>query len=176
MKKYAIDLDISRCVACGACVVACMDQNDYEVKEGYRPFRNIMDLEFEQKGEVSCHRLSLACMHCDDAPCITACKKQCLGKDPETGLTIYDTTACIGCRKCFRACPYGIPTFGEDRKMKKCDGCYVRVHNGLLPACVRACPFGALKLVDTEAPEEEQLISQEHSLRKSSMGMLRSQV
>ena len=78
MKKYAIDLDMSKCVACGACAVACMDQNDFEVKEGQRPYRNVFDLELDKKGQVSYHRLSLACMHCSDAPCITGCPSACL--------------------------------------------------------------------------------------------------
>ena len=174
MKKYAIDLDLSKCVACGACAVACMDQNDYEVREGQRPYRNIFDIELEKNNSVSYHRLSLACMHCEDAPCITGCPSACLRKDPETNLTVYDTTNCIGCHSCAMACPYGIPSFGENGKMIKCDGCYVRVHQGLLPACVKACPFGALKLVDLEAPEEQ--IPKEHSLRMTSMQMLKAQV
>ena len=68
MKKYAIDLDITKCISCGACSIACMDQNDFQVKEGQRPFRNVFDLEMEQKGEVKYSHLSLACMHCSDAP------------------------------------------------------------------------------------------------------------
>ena len=76
MKKYAIDLDITKCISCGACSIACMDQNDFQVKEGQRPFRNVFDLEMEQKGEVKYSHLSLACMHCSDAPCITACPKR----------------------------------------------------------------------------------------------------
>ena len=63
MKKYAIDLDITKCISCGACSIACMDQNDFQVKEGQRPFRNVFDLEMEQKGEVKYSHLSLACMH-----------------------------------------------------------------------------------------------------------------
>lgn len=113
MKKYAIDLDITKCISCGACSIACMDQNDFQVKEGQRPFRNVFDLEMEQKGEVKYSHLSLACMHCSDAPCITACPSACLRKDPETNLTVYDTTNCIGCHSCAMACPYGIPSFGE---------------------------------------------------------------
>lgn len=173
MKKYAIDLDLSRCVACGACAVACMDQNDFEGTKDQKPFRSIYDLETEQNGEMICQRFTLSCLHCDDAPCITACPKNCLQKDPKTGFTVYDTTDCIGCRKCFRACPYKIPSFGEDRKMRKCDGCYVRVHYGLLPACVKACPFGALKLVDTEVPEEKQPIPKAHSLRENAAVIVR---
>lgn len=49
MKKYAIDLDITKCISCGACSIACMDQNDFQVQEGQRPFRNVFDLEMEQK-------------------------------------------------------------------------------------------------------------------------------
>lgn len=171
MKKYAIDLDITKCISCGACSIACMDQNDFQVKEGQRPFRNVFDLEMEQKGEVKYSHLSLACMHCSDAPCITACPSACLRKDPETNLTVYDTTNCIGCHSCAMACPYGIPSFGENGKMIKCDGCYVRVHHGMLPACVKACPVKALQLVDTEAKEPQ--IQPEHSLRMTSAGMLK---
>ena len=151
MKKYAIDLDITKCISCGACSVACMDQNDFQVKEGQRPFRNVFDLEMEQKGNVKYSHLSLACMHCSDAPCISACPSACLKKDP-----------------------YGIPSFGENGKMIKCDGCYVRVHHGMLPACVKACPVKALQLVDTEAKEPQ--IPPEHSLRMTSAGMLKQQV
>ena len=169
-----------RCVLVGrsriliACSIACMDQNDFQVKEGQRPFRNVFDLEMEQKGEVKYSHLSLACMHCSDAPCITACPSACLRKDPETNLTVYDTTNCIGCHSCAMACPYGIPSFGENGKMIKCDGCYVRVHHGMLPACVKACPVKALQLVDTEAKEPQ--IPPEHSLRMTSAGMLKQQV
>ena len=45
MAKYAIDLDITKCVACGACVIACYDQNDIDIKNGQPPLRNIFELE-----------------------------------------------------------------------------------------------------------------------------------
>lgn len=174
MKKYAIDLDLAKCISCGACMVACMDQNDFVVKEGQRPYRNVFDMELSRDGVVQYSHLSLACMHCDDAPCITGCPSNCLRKDPETWLTVYDTRNCIGCHSCAMACPYGIPSFGEDGKMVKCDGCYVRVHRGLLPACVKVCPTGALQLIDRD--ETERAIPAEHSLRMTSMGMLKRQV
>ncbi len=173
MKKYMIDVDLERCVACGACAVACMDQNDFDEKQDQKPFRTICDLETEQDGVMHCQRFTRSCLHCDDAPCISACPKQCIRKDPETGFTIYDSESCIGCKKCFRACPYAIPGFGADRKMRKCDGCYIRVHHGLLPACVKACPFGALKLIDTNEPEETWSIPKEHSLREHAMTIMK---
>ena len=63
MKKYAIDLDITKCISCGACSIACMDQNDFQVKEGQRPFRNVFDLEMEQKGEVKYSHLERCALH-----------------------------------------------------------------------------------------------------------------
>ena len=84
MKKYAIDLDITKCISCGACSVACMDQNDFQVKEGQRPFRNVFDLEMEQKGNVKYSHLSLACMNCSDAPCISECTIAFIKKYPQT--------------------------------------------------------------------------------------------
>ncbi len=90
-------------------------------------------------------------MHCDDAPCISACPVGCLRKDPETGFTVYDNANCIGCKSCALACPFGAPRFRpSDGKMVKCDGCNIRVKNGLQPACVRACSFGALTCVTEE--------------------------
>ena len=71
------------------------------------------------------------------------------------------------------ACPYGVPNFGPDGKMVKCDGCYVRVHCGMLPACVKACPTQALRLVDLDG---ESPIPAEHSLRQTSRSMLEEQV
>ena len=64
---------------------------------------------------LDCAYLSAACAHCDDAPCVMAC-------------------------------PFGVPRYLPDSgKMVKCDGCYLRLQNGLKPACVRACSFGALE-------------------------------
>ncbi|MDO4267509.1 MAG: 4Fe-4S dicluster domain-containing protein [Eubacteriales bacterium] len=173
MKRYAIDLDLSRCISCGACMIACMDQNDTDVEGGFSPFRQVFDTEEETAEGRRYSHISIACMHCTDAPCITGCPSACLKKDPETNMTVYDTTNCIGCHSCAMACPYGIPSFGADGKMVKCDGCFMRVREGMLPACVKTCPMSALKLVEIdEAPQ----IAPEHSLRETSMPMLKRQV
>lgn len=146
-----IDLDFHKCSACGACAVACMDQNDLDVTGGVSPFRVVCDLE-DRDGEYEYY--SIACFHCDDAPCITACPCNCLSKDEETGFTVYDNTNCIGCHSCAMACPFGAPCYGPDGKMIKCDGCAERVKRGLEPACVRNCPTGALTLMEEQELKE----------------------
>lgn len=143
MKKYLF-FDREKCSACGACALACMDQNDVDIPAGEQPFRHTFVLE--QNRELSFY--SVSCMHCDDAPCVLGCPSGCLSKDPASGFTLYDNTRCIGCHSCAMACPYGVPTFGTDGKMRKCDACMTRQQNGLLPACVKVCPTGALTLLD----------------------------
>ena len=151
------DLDMDRCCACGACAVACMDQNDIEITEE-PPLRKV----FAMEGTNGHAYISMACMHCEDAPCIVACPVGCLSKD-ERGLTVYDSTSCIGCHSCAMACPFGAPTYNRFGKMQKCDGCAERLSHGLEPACVRTCSLGALK-VYTE--EEYAKVHTERSLRK----------
>lgn len=150
--KYVFNLDFDKCVACGACAVACMDQNDIDLKAGDKPFRSVAAVERPGDPKREITYISMGCMHCENAPCIAACPVGCLKKN-EMGLTVYDNAACIGCHSCAMACPFGAPTFRPDGKMAKCDGCMTRLENGLLPACVRVCPTGALTCV----PEEEYL-------------------
>lgn len=151
--KLVFDLDANRCSACGACAIACMDQNDIDPFAGDAPLRVVSPVEAGEKQGY----LSVGCFHCDDAPCIVACPSGCLYKDEETGLTLYDTTYCIGCHSCAMACPFGAPTFGADGKMRKCDGCVTRIRCNLEPACVRNCPTAALRIY------EEAVFEQQHT-------------
>lgn len=144
--KSVIVFDPDKCCACSACAVACMDQNDIDVQAREESYRRTFDLELDEDGGLYCAYLSSACNHCADAPCIAACPVGCIKKDPKTGMTIYDNHNCIGCKSCAMACPFGVPRYRpSDGKMVKCDGCYLRLQNGLKPACVRACSFGALE-------------------------------
>lgn len=155
MKQYMFDFDPERCVSCGACAVACMDQNDID-PEKQVPFRHVSTSEYMENGNAVFCNLSMACMHCVDAPCIQACPVGCIEKDDETGLTVYDNTDCIGCHSCVLACPFGAPSFTPEGKMTKCNGCVTRLKHGLEPACVRVCPFDALKMVPVEEAKEKQ--------------------
>lgn len=158
--KRIFDIDIEKCVGCGACAIACMDQNDIHPEEGEKPFRTIGNAE-PYGTEEKIRFLSIGCMHCSDAPCVNACPCNVLRKD-EMGLTVYDNENCIGCHSCLLACPYGVPTFWPSGKMEKCNGCAVRLENGLQPACVSICPTGALTCSSEEEYNAEE---HPHSLR-----------
>ena len=161
MKKYLF-FDSSKCSACGACALACIDQNDVDVASGQQPFRHTFTLENKQ-GDLSFY--SVSCMHCADAPCVMGCPCGCLTKDAETGFTLYDTTNCIGCHSCAMACPYGaislesigLPSATSETMAQKsmrsvavrCDLCkdWMKREGKSVPACVEACPVHARSVV-----------------------------
>ena len=156
MGKKIFDIDLDRCVGCYACVVACMDQNDIVPHASDAPdatdfmWRDVTSLS--DKDQI--RYVSLACMHCDDAPCVTACPTGAVFRDAESCFVEWNKSKCIGCHSCVMACPFGAPKFDGDGKMEKCTGCAVRVENGLVPACVRICPTRALKFDTVENIEK----------------------
>ncbi len=156
MEKMIFDFDPSKCTACQACVMACMDQNDIDAAHRQHPFRNAAELEGTEDGKKKFTFLSVACMHCEDAPCVMGCPSACLYKDAESGLTLYDNTNCIGCHSCAMACPFGAPSFNAEGKLEKCDGCIERLRHGLIPACVRVCPSGSLTCRPASEYHQEQ--------------------
>lgn len=91
--------------------------------------------------------VKVQCMHCDKPACVSACIVGAISKE-ENGAVIWNTDKCIGCRYCLVACPFQIPTFEYDVALHpdihKCDFCYERTKDGLLPACVDICPVEAL--------------------------------
>jgi anaerobic dimethyl sulfoxide reductase subunit B len=143
--SYAFHLDVSRCTGCHACTVACMDQNDLEIGSEPTAWRQVFTIETGAGDTARIRHVSLACMHCEDAPCLIACPSGAITREPSTGIVSVTGDLCIGCHSCSIACPFGVPRFGKDGTMQKCDLCSVRVENGLEPACVRTCPTGALR-------------------------------
>ena len=144
-----IEFNGTLCTACGACAIACMDQNDIDTPGGQKPFRRVS--RTENGPEIRC--FSSACMHCREPECMSACPADCFYKDEGTGLVLYDNADCISCHACEAACPFDAVSFRTDgsgaEKMEKCDGCYARILYGLEPACTRNCPTGALRAVIT---------------------------
>ena len=135
------------CVGCGACVAACMDeQGDFE----RTPLRRLYRTERFRNGKGSVVWYSVACLHCEAHGCLSACPKGCFSLDDETGTVQLDSTACVGCGACARACALGGIVL-EDKKARKCDGCIQRLREGQLPRCVGACPRFAINIDDRPA-------------------------
>jgi len=154
MKVFVVD--IAKCNGCYCCQVACKDEhvaNDWTPYAKPQPdtgqfWVGITELVRGTVPKVMVTYVPKLCMHCDDAPCITACKSGAIYKRDD-GLVITDPTKCTGDRLCEAACPHGVIYFNKDLNIsQKCTGCaHLLDHDDELkvPRCVDACPNGAMQ-------------------------------
>ncbi len=167
MARMKFLIDAERCIECNGCVTACKNEN--EVPWGINR-RRVVTINDGEPGERS---ISVACMHCSDAPCAAVCPVDVF-YFTEDGVVLHDKDGCIGCGYCFIACPFGAPqfptngAFGSRGKMDKCtfcaggpepDGSSVerrkygsnRLAEGKLPLCAEMCSTRALLAGDGNA-------------------------
>jgi len=113
----------------------------------------VLPLNLSRRAGGPTYHLSLACHHCARPACLAGCPSAAYEKRPD-GVVVHRDDRCIGCRYCEMACPFGAPQYDELRGIvKKCDLCAHRIDEGRLPACVAACPTGALAMA-TDAAED----------------------
>lgn len=141
MEQWGFFVDTENCVGCKACEIACKNRNN--LGPGPR-LRKVTSLESGEFPNVTVMNISMSCMHCGKPACEAVCPTGAIRKREEDGVVVVDNTKCIGCHYCFFACPFGVPQYGEDGTMVKCDLCTDRREAGLDPACVHTCFYDAL--------------------------------
>ena len=122
MTQYGFHFDQNRCYGCQACDIACKDWNGIE--PGAEKLMCVYEWETGTFPDVRIHNLAFPCAHCDDPACLKACETGAIYKEDRYGAVLVDAEKCNGCRKCYKACPYGAPKFASDEpgeKMHKCD-------------------------------------------------------
>jgi len=161
--------DSMLCIGCKACVAACKAANDMpaEVPPALSAWNeNTWDTPEDLSGRtlnvIKVYRNGTAeqkdreidgfavvkrhCLHCVDPSCVSVCPVAAMRKDPVTGVVTYDPDACIGCRYCVYACPFGVPQYDFNNpfgKIAKCQFCNHLQKQGKIPACCDVCPTGA---------------------------------
>src|SRR5688572_12612312 len=89
----------------------------------------------------------MGCNHCVDPTCLSGCPVDAFKKDATTGIVLHSADTCIGCQYCTWNCSYGVPQYNPERGVVgKCDLCHSRLGQGQAPACVSACPTGAIQV------------------------------
>lgn len=174
-------IDVTTCIGCKACEVACVEWNDYPFKETTfdNTYQTMPDTDWNywnlirfREEELDGNFLMLMskrqCMHCADPGCLKACPSDGAIVQYTNGIVDFNQENCIGCGYCVSGCPYDIPKFSPTtKKVYKCTLCSDRVGVGLEPACIKACPTGCLHfgtkedMLDLAHKRSDQLI--EHS-------------
>jgi len=152
-------IDVSKCIGCRGCQIACKQWNQLpaELTAPSGAYQNPPDLrphtwtliryreELGRDGQVKWLSWKDGCLHCTEATCVKLCP---VGARVhlDYGAVARIDEKCIGCQSCVVACPFGKPKYSrEANKAYTCNLCPERIQNNLPPACVKACPTGALK-------------------------------
>ncbi|MDP5239850.1 formate dehydrogenase subunit beta [Uliginosibacterium sp. 31-16] len=161
-------IDVTTCIGCKACQVACSEWNDIraDVGECVGVYDNPTDLsaeawtvmrftETEENGKLEWLIRKDGCMHCADPGCLKACPSPGAIIQYKNGIVDFHQENCIGCGYCVTGCPFNVPRISKlDSKAYKCSLCSDRVAVGQEPACVKTCPTGAIQFGSKEDMKE----------------------
>lgn len=149
--KYAMLIDQTKCIGCGACTVEC--------KAKYEASFGVLRTEMKKYESGSFPNVKLrykkhACMHCFVAACEEICPVDAIWhvEGENGGMVEIDKETCIGCGACVTACPFDVPVLDpeDDNNSEKCSFCAFRVVEGRSTYCAEACPVGAILFGERE--------------------------
>lgn len=143
-EQYRFHFDMTKCIGCKCCVVACNEQNGNPADINWR---RVGEIEGGWYPDTQRLYLSMGCNHCIVPTCLAGCPVDAYSKDPLTGVVLHSAETCIGCQYCTWNCSYGVPQYNPERGVVgKCDMCHNRLAQGREPACVGACPETAIQI------------------------------
>lgn len=144
MSYKFLAVDPNLCTGCRVCELVCSLNKEGECNP--RKSR-IRVLKMDKEG----FDFPLFCQHCGEPLCKEVCPVNAISRDGKTGAIVINEEACVGCRNCSLACPFGIISYdhgkGVSRKCDLCDG---------EPKCVAFCETKALRYERPEVTETQR--------------------
>ena len=128
-------VDPAKCTGCRICEMAC----SFNKLQAFNPAQSRVKVVKDEAHGIA---VPIVCAHCIEPPCQLACPIDIISRDPITGAVTRQESACIGCKACMIACPYGAVSLDTQRQ--------IMIHCNLCegdPECVKFCPTGALDFV-----------------------------
>ncbi len=151
-KRYAMVIDLRKCIGCHACSVACKSENNVPLSV-WRSW--VKQVERGKFPNTQRHFLPRLCNHCDHPACVEACPTKS-SYQRDDGVVLVHEERCIGCKLCMTACPYDARFVHPDKKIvNKCTFCDHRIDNGVVPSCVNTCQGKARIFGDLNDPTSD---------------------
>jgi len=164
MARYGMVIDLTRCNGCYNCFLACRDEycgNEYPGYSAEQPmtgqfWMRVIEKERGKYPKVKLAYVPITCMHCENAPCITAAQGKAVYRRPD-GIVIIDPKKSKGQKQIVSACPYRVIYWNEEKDIpQKCTLCAHLLDEGWKePRCVELCPTGAIVFGDLDDPKSE---------------------
>ena len=161
MAQYGMVVDVSRCIGCYNCFLACRDEyagNDHLPLSAAQPpaGQKWIDVHEQERGsfpKVKVSYVPVPCLHCADASCVTAATDGAVYRRAD-GIVLIDPEKAVGQRDIVSSCPYRVIFWNEARNVpQKCTFCaHLLDDEWKEPRCVEACPTQALTFGDTSDP------------------------
>ena len=162
MPRYAIAIDVNKCVGCYNCFLTCRDEfagNDYPGYSAPQPMSGgnwikVKEIERGSYPYVKVDHITMTCSHCEDAACVRLDQSGAVYRRPD-GIVMIDPVKAKGNKGIVNTCPYRRIEWNEELSLpQKCTMCAHLLDAGdPEPRCVESCPSGALAFGDLDDPE-----------------------